>query len=294
MIKNIILMRGVLGLNNVADPKRLHFDITNKRPELAEAVNIQIDDTFRPERRGGATAISAGVYRDLHQNNWNMLVVKNDWLTHIDRHMNETPLLLVADIPMFYANIGNATYFNNGLNRGIYSAGIVDPWEKMSYRGAETTEHYDGPPRGSILCYFRGVMYMAMDNIVFGSMPFRTDLWNYAKWMIPFSSKVLSINGIENCLYVSDEYGIYAHVGDGFRNYQQKKVWDSPAITGTVKMARGFAEGKDALIFATEDGLCAGFGDGSFTSLTEEKISISGRTIGSAYINKTHYVCSTR
>lgn len=126
-----MLMKGATGINNVIDPTRLTIDSKTGLAELAQGVNIDIDDSFRVSRRKGYTKLSSAPTHSLFSDGGECLVISGANLCRVNNDFSLTSLttLTAPDNIMSYALIGDKTYFCNGTENGqCQVGGGVSPW----------------------------------------------------------------------------------------------------------------------------------------------------------------------
>ncbi len=100
------------GINNVSDPLRLGMDW------LVTANNVNITDTGAIEKRAGYTTVRAGSFSGAYTtlDFQRMYLVDGNNITTFDG----TPVVVLSSpSPMFWAEINNQVFFNNGTDSGV-------------------------------------------------------------------------------------------------------------------------------------------------------------------------------
>lgn len=288
----MLIMNRTTGLNNKQDAKRLRM--SDGTVELSAANNVLVTNDGAIERRQGYSQVAEGSFRDLHRNGQDFFAVKDGQLVKFTQAADVfTGLASAGSSPVFYANVGQATYISSATLKQIYSESALHDWEVATYTGPDTGQSFSGPPaNGTIICYDRGVMYVVEDNILWHSEPYHPNLFNLAKGFIPFKSNIVEVAAVGNTLYVSDEYGVYAHVGGSPADFTQRRVHDAPMITGTVsRTTKQVLEGnREGLFVTTDNGICYATSDGVFINLTEHQLNIDHATTGCSFMLDDHYV----
>lgn len=287
-IKPTVLMAGTTGLNNVVDSRRLRTG-DDGLVELAATKNIDIDDSFRPATRAGTTLVASGHFHSLHKNGEEYFGVRDDVLVAFDTFLTFTSIVAASDSTMYYANVGNRTYFSNDLQLGYVVDKVLYPWMLDDHVEPNTTTAYSGPPRGRFLEHLNGVLFTAVGNVVFHCVPFHPGLWNLADAYIPFATDIRMIKGAGKVLYISDSSSVYVHelteVGWG-----KRKVFDAPAVSGTARSVVNFQDLGDGFLFATPKGICFAGNNGAVKNMTDGKVVVPNATAGTAFTTQTHYV----
>ena len=193
---------------------------------------------------------------------------------------------------VFFANAGELTYFSNGSVVGTLDQGVLGSWDATTYEGPETMRHFTGAPSGKYLCYHNGIMYAADGKFIYHSEPYNVGLWDYASNYLSFLAGITAIWGIGNTLFVSTEEGVFAHIGDSPRNWQQRHVHASPVFHNTIKPIASFKDYGAGAFVTSREGVCFSGANGTFLNMTEDKIAMPLCNAGGAYYDATKYVCS--
>lgn len=129
MTTRIAQVQNFFGLDNVAEPERL------RSGWLREASNVDVTCHGAIQRRDGYELVMSGsftgAYATVSQGVNRMYVVDGGALKQLHADMTATILATgMADAPMFWAEVNNATYFSNGPDKGIIREdGAVLLWD---------------------------------------------------------------------------------------------------------------------------------------------------------------------
>ncbi|MHB0965277.1 MAG: hypothetical protein ACYC36_02375 [Bellilinea sp.] len=98
--------------------------------DLAEATNVDIDNSGGIHRRPGYTKVATGNFHSLWSDGSQGLVVANGMLNALSSTYSLAPLKTLADptAPMSYSKINGLVYFSNGTDTGILDDGAVRSW----------------------------------------------------------------------------------------------------------------------------------------------------------------------
>lgn len=294
-MKSSIFMRGTTGLNNVSDPYSLDFDVVNKRPELQDALNIDIDDDFVPKTRKGRTLFAQGSFKYFHSMNKSQaVVVKNGTELHVVKPSGTVQVGTVEDRPMYYANVESLrTYFNNGHDLGFIENETVYPWTVGSYHNKNTTKDIVGPPlNGTIICYHLGRIYMVVGNTVYSSLPLAPDLWDFSSGFMQFGSSVRECFSSGDTLYISDSKDTYAISGETIQDQKKVLLCQSPIVNGTCILLNN-EQNDNVVMFVAGEKVYKAQGS-TIEDITSKKLKIENSLIGASYQTKTHYYCTLR
>lgn len=117
------------GLNNTADPKAFPRDDNGAITALAQAVNVDLDDTARIRRARGFTVMAEGEAHSLHERKEHLLAIVNGNLCAFADHQDGLMLdkVLAGGFNRFvtYATDDDEnTYWSDGLRHGRIDANL--------------------------------------------------------------------------------------------------------------------------------------------------------------------------
>lgn len=296
MSNPIRILNRCRGLNNYADPSNILCDLDKGEYELAEAINVVIQDG-NPERRKGRTRVSSTAFHSLYALPDCMVGVTGDALSIIHRDYTSTPIRNVTPgAKMSYAQAGPILYYANGYETGFIQDKLSHSWVHTRYVGPETTRVFSSPPIGSSLCIFKGIMYVAVGHILWYSEPFAFNTFDNSKNFIDFGSDITMVGRSEDTLYVSNQSTVYAHFGAGPKEFSQSVAFRFPAIKGTdcgfdftelPILQDNFGRG---LIWTGTKGICIGANRGVYVVLTTRKLKYPKAVEGNAVLFENNYI----
>ena len=127
-----VVLRQFLGLNNRVARERL------KPGELAEALDIDLDDTGQVRRRRGTTRVAAGSFHSLFEaQTGDIYVVRNRRLVRVLPDYSMVDLgQEVGNERLSYIQVGEVIYFSSRVASGaIQPNDTVAPWGMVSAAG---------------------------------------------------------------------------------------------------------------------------------------------------------------
>lgn len=106
------------GLRNTIPAERL------EPGDLTAAVNVDIDNGGRAQRRPGTELRAAGPSHSLWSHGDNCLFVRGDTLhrLHLDYNMSIVATGLTPDMPMSYVDVNGRVYWTNGVETGVVTS----------------------------------------------------------------------------------------------------------------------------------------------------------------------------
>jgi hypothetical protein len=302
------LFRGTVGLNNRIDPARIRFDQETFIQELAVAVNVVVDDSYRLTRRKGyaATSITSSCHSLFPYRSVCMAVVGSN-LCVLDDGLNSTTIATVnPDAHMSYETVSKLVYYCNGYDNGIINLNTMSRsnWSKVDedYIGPLTSRQFFSPDVGYLVAYYKGRFYViTVDQgfpVVWYTEPNSQHWVDFAQNYLPFESRVRMFRPLRDGIFVSTESETFFLLGEEpISGFEHVHVSDYPAIEGTDVIVPGsrIRDGRiigEAVIWTTEQGICMGASGGYFDNLTADKIKLtSGFNRGSAvYYDGTYTV----
>ncbi len=280
----------MLGMRNDVDPARLKYDQDTGAIELAEAVNIDIDDTGRGSRRKGQALISSGEFLTAFCDG-------GDCFTVQDRTSDSAIMRLSSDMTtlsgvrsgltkgamMSFCQVGAKTYYANGYQNGFIDGGVSYPWpDESSHVGAETVRSFVKPPVGNHIAWHMARMWIAAGNIIWITEPYTTGKVDSVRGFIQLHSDVIMLRPVRNGAWVS-----VAGKGVGFISTAEgATISEMRWISKTPYSAHEWSDcttlvdlSQTALqvpgmsaVWSSNAGLCVGTENGDFISVTEKKL----------------------
>lgn len=231
------------GLNTREDPAR-SFMTEAGILDLAACQNIDIDKTGRTSRRKGwekkVSLTSAHSLFKVDDNHF--LCVSGEKIVKIDRSFSIVKEILTVTTSnrVSFERIDEAIFFMNGRQKGIIVDDQVYDWvytEKKEDR--VRPEKYFDPPIGTIIGFYRGRMYVAEDRTVWYSEPYEYDAFAMGKAFLPFETKVLMLQPVENGIFISDEEQVHFLGGRDPESFDWKIASEFPALQYSNTSALG-------------------------------------------------------
>lgn len=292
-----IVLQGFKGLKNTVSFERLDPQ------ELAQAINIDLDDKGQPRRRRGYTQMSDGDCHSLFQSDdGTIYVVKNSVLGILNPDYSFISLGVtiysdpVAGVnPLAYVQIGNSIYYSGGGTSGIIDAKnrtvgfwgnsadlilspVVNPTANLP---SIRIKLLGKPPIASILAYYNGRIYLAD-----GPNLWCTELYVYnyvdkTRNFAAFDGDITMVGTVTDGMYVGTTKGVWFLDGRTWP-FPIKSILDSPAIKGSMvyipgELGNPTPPGADAqtaqqvsVAFMTPRGYCVGKDSGQAFNLTED------------------------
>jgi hypothetical protein len=304
--KPVTVFTGVSGLNTKEHPARLAVS-QEGIAELAEAVNIDISDRYKPRRRKGqkSTSVTMPVH-SLYSVGDFALCVSGSTLYLLSTAFTLAPLRndLMPGISLSYAELAGKAFYANGYQSGYVDIGAGEhhAWETpiTQYEAVDSSRRFSDPPVGHLLTSFAGRVWIAQDNVLWATEPYAPLMVDMARNAIPFSSRITALSPLMDGILVSTRRKIVFVRGTKLEEMIQVPIADYPAIPGTL--VQGMAEdvadlvaqglSGPVVIMATTQGICVAGPGGYFRNLTHRKLDMPLASRGAAYIYDGKYVVS--
>jgi len=261
------------GLNNVSDSLRLGLGW------LTTADNINITDTGAIEQRNGYSLTLAGniasAYATLDAKR--LYLIDSGSLKAMAGTTAVALLTLTAIEPMYWCEINDRVFFNNGIDSGIIEPdNTITPWrestladlEFLSADGTPLSALLDPLPLGTdVIQAWKGRIYAAQymptesQSVIWFSQPLGFHLFALDKDFIVVPGRVLMLAPHDDALLIGTDQVIYAYA-------------DSLAELAPYGVVPGqhWSEDKKQVFFWTTRGLCSAL---PFVNHTEEHVSVA-------------------
>jgi len=278
----ITIFRGTTGLNTVADPARIPMTKSGVN-DVAEIVNMRIDQYGRPSRRPGLTLMHSGVFHSLFCDKGDCFVMQtrtnDDAIMRVatDGSLSGVRSGLTSGLRMSWAQHGDKTYYSNEMEAGVITDGISEPWTLGGYYGPETNRSFTIPERIRHLQILSGRMFVSSGEVVWWTEPFRFDLFDLASSFVQFNTKIRMLKSVDGGLFISSSKSTYFLSGFSPNEFTSRKVADFPAVE--FSDSNEYVEGADigldpgrCALWASAEGAILGTPSGAIINLTKSKI----------------------
>lgn len=287
MVRKTLITR-CTGINNRVDPKRLtQYDPQTGVTELAEGVDIDIDDTGQVACRLGQVSLSSVASHSIFQNKGDAFVAQDRTSdTAIYKINNDFSLTgvwagLVKGSYFSWAQVGDRTYYTNGAQNGYFEGGVRASWpDQSTHVGATTTREFYPAPIGNHIEYWMMAMWVAVGNTVYVSEPSTVGKFHMAKKYFTFGANVTMMKGVRGGMWLSttEEIGFIAKA-DAFKDLtwlpveSRKPAHEWSVNCQLVDLSDSFLKiPGDSAMWSSDDGKCVGTEDGRIIVYTEDKL----------------------
>lgn len=128
------------------------------------------------------------------------------------------------------------------------------------------------PPYMQNLAYANGRIWGTVEKKLYGSEPYKLDLFKFNKVCFEFDRDLLMVAVVSTGLYVADDKATYFLGGTEPGEMKERKVGNGVPF-GAVGYCDNLGElGKNVPVWVANDGIVAGSLDGSLVNLTQKKI----------------------
>lgn len=292
------LLRGSSGINTKIDPVRLSATGQGNVIELAAAVNIDIDERMRINRRRGYTQLLSSSAHSLFSAGNYCIFVSGDALSTLDKSYNVTSIRNVTPgLRMDYAQVGDCVYYVNGRENGYVKDMYSFVWVKGDYVGPDTNKDYTSPPTdATLICAYNGIMYLACDNILYYSEPFAYGAYDLASNYVILDSSITMLKSVKDGLYVGTENKVEFLYGSNPIDFKYIPVSNHGVIKHTAVRVSGtnlneVVDCPIVILWTTSKGIYLGLEGGRIANLTETKVTYPSASRGAGmYIDGRYRV----
>ena len=305
-MKPVQLYSGSSGLNTIIDPQRLSQGSKNAPGiiELAQAVNVSIDERGLVTLRQGATLVTVGSFHSLFAvdgggecfavqegaSDASIVRVNSDLSTSVIRSG------LSQGRRMAWAQSGTDTFYSNGVQTGFVRDGVSAAWPVQEYHGPDADMQFaTAIPAASHIAFMAGgQVLLAVGSAIFANhAPFQYGLFHPGRGNVAnFESDVAMLATVQGGFFASDgrRTWFFRKLDDWYQ-YRQELVDTSTVIDGSlahdrVKLSEiGFDLPGFGRVWASTGGICIGTDDGQVFNLTKSKVKYpSGYSTGACLI----------
>lgn len=285
------------GVNNVDDATRLAPVTVGHEYvyPLQEALNVDIDNTFRIVSRPGYDDVLSGTnIHSLWSDGVTCLYVDGTELRSLSVSYVSSVLRtgLTTGARMSYVSVNDRIYFTNGYEIGYVKASVAYPLSDPAKEFKELL------PPGQFIEYYRGCLYVAKDNVLYISDPL-CDYFDVRMGYKLFSKNISLLRAVDDGIYIGDDR-IWWVAGDAPEILERKEVYTYHAISYTDVRVNGQNIGEgikgNVVMWTGENGICLGDNSGVVINLTESRYTFTATKQGAGFIrsdnNVHHYINS--
>lgn len=305
MIELIKIISSCTGINNKIEPKRLN------ETDLAEGVNIEVDDSGQIMSRLGQVIISAVSSHSAYCNKGAGYVVQDrstDTAIYQIARLTATTFSLTGvrsglekGARVSFWQVGAKTYYMNGVQSGVIEAGASAAWPTNAHVGVDSSTEYYPAPLGTHIAVFQGRMYIVVGSVVYVSEPYAYGKFAMSKCFFNFQSDVTMIKPVKGGIWVSDsEQTGFIASAEKFEQMSWIKRTPFPAHEWSENIELvDFSQSALQIpglsaVWSSNEGKCIGTEDGQLLIPTKEKLIYptggSGATVvdGNNVINSVY------
>lgn len=291
-LSDSVSMQKFSGLKNTVTSERLAPD------ELEIALNIDIDDVGQLHRRRGTTQVSAGKFHSIFTADNCVYGVKDSALGIINPDYSFKQIKSgLGSGPLAYVQVGDDVYFTSPTDSGIiHRDASVSPWGAITDEGfwlspvVKPTENLTeirgkllgAPPMATELAYFNGRIYMAHGKEVWATELYLYNYVDKTRNYLTFETDVTVIGVVTDGLYVGTQNSVWFLSGS-FTQMARILIMSYGALPGSMISLpaelvnpqvplQQQAPSKNAVLFLSTSGLCAGMDSGVCYNLTQTQV----------------------
>lgn len=293
------------GINNKLNPKRLPYNDETGLTDLAEGVNIDIDDSGMPETRLGQVSISDGPTHSAFCDGGTAYCAQDGAsytaLYRINADFSLTPIVdytsgLATDFTkgayFSYTQVGSKVFFTNGYQKGYLIDGVSYAWPVGVYKGPDEQSEFSQAPTCNIIAYFDGRMWVAVDHTIYCSLPYKLGLFRFAKYYFKLSTTVKMIRPVASGVWVSNSTttGFIKH-SDKWDGHTYERKAQVPAHLGSdycrlsdLSNSQWQIPGLSA-VWSSDEGKTIGTPDGQLINVTSKKLVYPAGSRGATVVS---------
>gem|GEM_PF-3599577 len=281
------------GLRNTVTRERL------KPTELERAVNIDIDDAGQIHRRRGYTKVASGAFHSAYSDRTGRMYVAKDGTLGLLNPDYSFEALLPGVGPEYldYVQVGGDVFFSSMTASGVIGIDNIvsqwgaevapNQWLSPVVRPTETLPPTRGkfisaPPMATALTYWNGRIYLANGNTVWATELYLYHFVDKTKNFLQFEAPVTMLATVTDGLYVGTSESVWFLSGP-FNEMKRIPIMsygvmprssiEVPAELIKPQISQDPQSPiRNAVLFLTKTGLCAGFDGGIIYNLTQAEV----------------------
>lgn len=307
MAKDSVTFNKFSGIKNTVTEERLSMggrDASGKAlgAELAEALNVDIDDAGQIKRRRGRQKVADGNFHSLRDIEGPVYVVKDGNLCRLFPNYTTAVLRFgVGQDRISFVKVGDSIYFSSRNTSGVIDSltDAVSEWGHESTDGGEgrwlspvinPTDYLPAvrgkllgaPPNADYLAYFNGRIYLASGKTLWATELFLYNYVDKTRTFLSFEADITGVGVVTDGMYVGTTEAVYFLSGS-FGQMQRIKIADAGMVPGSMvevpaDVVRGGSSSRNAVMFMTRFGVFTGLDGGIASNVTQSRVEFPAST----------------
>jgi len=249
---------------------------------LSEADNTDLNDLYQLQRRVGHRTVLS-MPSDIHSlwsDGQDCFFVSGDTLYRLDEHWAYHAILSgLANRRMVFVTAFDDVYFTNGVIIGYIPRSTGIPVMLPTATG----EFKYTMPAGHLIEFYRSVLYVAYNDMIFCSDPLKIRQYDIRHGIIPQLGRLTMLKATDRGLWISDSRSIYYLSGSTHYDFTNDKKYDLPVLeNGSITIDSkntGLDSSGKVVLMATKNGFFIGTNDGALVQATKEHYHIPAEYI---------------
>ena len=293
------LFAGALGLNNRAEPHNLRRDPDTGRTELAECVNVEIQNDLSVSSRAGRATVRAGQCHSLWADGPFCFFVDQGVLYRMFSGETFGQVHPAAgSARMSYAYAMGKVYAANGSLQMVITDSMVSNWVHTPVQQSVSDKRTLGfPAPFNLVAWHASRMLVACGNVLYNSELFAPglyDLENYIQFTLPIIEMVPTRGGV---FLSTAEKTIFMPGADISSFKEEIHVRDVPMVPGTARIVPGRSVGKGqpgkVVMWAGPHGeVCVASESGELLEVLDQQIHLETHSKGGSVFKNGQFVYS--
>jgi hypothetical protein len=266
------------GLNTKTQASRL-LGTTGVDVELVACSNMVVSNTGVLASRLGYTKVLDGQFHSVFEAQGKLYLAEDlEFSTNlctIDENLVKATIVpgLTKGLAIYFCEYKGIIYYSNSVDLGTIIDGVSVPWTRSST--FDRPIFLSGPLPGKFLTMYGGRMLMAHGVNLLYSYYWSPSLYNLTQDFITFESDIIGIHAFEQSCYIFTKQKVYFF--DTFLPLERtpKEAYTRPTLPGSIsKSIQGSLSPTkfEAILWASDTGLCIGDTTGQVINLTESTI----------------------
>jgi hypothetical protein len=301
MAKDSVTFNRFAGIKNTVTEERLSLggrDSSGRLigAELAEALNVDIDDAGQIKRRRGRKKVSSGNFHSMWSFKGVTYVVKDNHLCRLYPDYTVKVLRFnVGPDRISYVKVDNSVYFSSRTVSGVINTvtEVASEWGYESVDGgagrwlspvvnpSDYVPEVRGkllgaPPNASYLAYLNGRIYLASGKTLWATELFLYDYVDKTRTFLQFEAEITGVMAVTDGLFVGTTEAVY-YLSGPFGSMARIKIADVGMVPGSMvdvpaDVVRGQSFSRNAVMFMTRLGVFVGLDGGIVSNITQSRV----------------------
>lgn len=178
-----------------------------------------------------------------------------------------------------YEPVNEQIVISNGVDIGWLDGTSFEPFAPTLKEFELTT------PAGQYLCFYRGVLHVAVGSVMFASKPHNIEVMDERYMAFPMDGHIRMLGAVEDGMWIATGKGVGWISGTSVEDYEYvpQTKYAPPDGCFTVQQEDTNEDVRALIAWASEEGFCRGYAGGQYENQSDNDITLPNGESGKMF-----------